>query len=169
MSTDSSLLDGDGVACRLSEDILSLVFYELLWSRAPHQRCKHPPVLPLSQVSTIWRRAAITHKRLWSYIPMSSPEIAALFLERSKPIDVFVYAPIKRNANKDSHQAALHELMHHSTRIRVLTSWLWDNPFNLWQSLAQYNLAESPALELLGFCLARLNPASIALLSICDN
>ncbi|KZV65549.1 hypothetical protein PENSPDRAFT_655681 [Peniophora sp. CONT] len=154
-------------ACPLPEDTLALVFFELLWSCAPYQRHAPPPVLSPSHVCRLWRRAAIANKRLWSYIPLSSPEFAALFMRRSYPIDVSVYIPQNRLKSSERRRAAVEEITRYPARIRVLVSWAWGITFGSWQGHAPHNFADSPKIEVLGLYKTDIDTSAIVQLSTC--
>ncbi|KZV65550.1 hypothetical protein PENSPDRAFT_128990 [Peniophora sp. CONT] len=144
----------------LPEDALALVFYEILWSLAPYQRCLSPPVLSPSHVCRLWRRAAVVNKRLWTYIPTCSPELASLFLERSQPIDVAVYLTWEFCSSTYHHHAVYKEIMRHIGRIRLLVNWGWEDPGH-----TPSDFTDAPALEVLGTHRRNLAQSTLAQLT----
>lgn len=156
----------------LPEDILDLVFHELLSSIPPHQRHASPPVLSPSHVSRTWRQAAVADKRLWLDIPLSSPELAALFLHRSDPISVSVYVPHDYRASA-RRQLAVDEILRHPARIRILKYWLWNEstelPTLLPHSQDRHNFEDSPGIEVIGLWSTEINDSTITQLSSCDK
>ncbi|KZV65560.1 hypothetical protein PENSPDRAFT_689804 [Peniophora sp. CONT] len=169
-NSESGTAKQDAAIYRLSEDVLALIFYELLWSRAPHQRCTSPPVLPLSHVCQLWRRASINNKRLWSYIPLFSPELATLFLKRSYPIDVSVFILSGYRENDDRYSSAITEVLSHPGRIRSLVNWAWGSS-GMWtaSTCTPDDLAPLSPLEVLGIYRTQVDHSTLAQLATCTH
>ncbi|VDB92304.1 unnamed protein product [Peniophora sp. CBMAI 1063] len=160
-------------APNLPEDILDLVFHELSSSIPPHQRHASPPVLLPSHVSRIWRQAAVADKRLWLDIPLSSPELAGLFLQRSEPIGVAVYVPHDYRVGSPRRQSAIDEILRHPARIRILKYWVWDEstelPMVLLHSQDHHNFEDSPDIEVIGLWSTDIDDSTVAQLSSRDK
>ena len=147
-----------------------MIFYELLWFCAPHQRGDPSPILPLSHVCRLWRGVAISNKRLWSYIPLSSPELAAVFLGRSAPIEVSVYIPQDDRIDLERRQAAIGVIIRRRARVRTLMHWVPGPPYWIPETKHIYqDFAESSTLETLGVSLIDLEQSTIARFSRCSN